>query len=171
MEKTDLFNAYYGEDPDYYSDKMTEYEDGHKFSFNFWAGFFGCFWFFYRKMYVAGTIVMFFTAIETILSYYYILSIDPPVSSLYFHFFQVINFFIFLLIISFLANTVYIKKSILVVKKVLLEHKPEEPDSKDLALLSMKGGVSVAASIIPLAILFVFAIGVSAYLFAYHIYI
>jgi len=53
----------------------------------------------------------------------------------------------------------------------LLEHKPEEPDSKDLALLSMKGGVSVAASIIPLAILFVFAIGVSAYLFAYHIYI
>jgi hypothetical protein len=162
MERIELYEAYFGEDPSYYTDRLEEYEQGHKFTFNFCAGFFGLGWFLYRKMYVGAILLFVFNILEFYVATE-LISFINPIEDLNYHLLKFINLLFCFITVAYLGNYIYIRKSLHVVGKVLSEHKTEEPKRNDLSYLRMKGGVSLTAAAVPLIILFLVIIGVGVY--------
>jgi hypothetical protein len=147
MEKVDLFKAFYTQESKYYADKLDKYEQGTKYTFNFWAGFLGLIWFCYRKLYIQAIVILLLTyilaVVTTILFSFFILDeqiIAPFNNALIW----ILSFFI----LGFVGNTLYIRKSKEVVEDFISKRAIENINITMTAELRQKGGTSMSAALV-----------------------
>lgn len=67
VEDQELYMAYFGNDADYYLERLIKVQNGKRFIFNAYAFFLGIFWFAYRKMFLVVGIFLALLALELIL--------------------------------------------------------------------------------------------------------
>jgi len=146
MDKIDLFRAFYTQSSKYYADKLDKFDNGKKYSFNFWAGFLGIVWFCYRKMYLQGFIIFLVAVFIAIITKLLISLINPnDLSNALYN--QFLNWILSFVILGFLGNVLYIKKSKKVVGEFISKHDLENIDNSKVNILREKGGTSVTAAI------------------------
>ena len=147
MEKVDLFKAFYTQESKYYADKLDKYEQGTKYTFNFWAGFLGLIWFCYRKLYIQAIVILLLTyilaVVTSILFSFFILDeqIIAPFNNAIM---WILSFFI----LGFVGNTLYIKKSKEVVEDFISKREIENINITMTAELRQKGGTSMTAALV-----------------------
>ncbi len=147
MERIDLFRAFFTEESDYYADKLEKYEQGTKYSFNFWAGFLGPVWFCFRKLYVEALVLFLLTFVLSSITAVVLWLIIPneqiivPFSTA---FITIISF----VILGYLGNTLYLKKSKKIVEDFISENDIENINNSLTSELREKGGTSMAAALV-----------------------
>jgi hypothetical protein len=151
MEKIDLFKAYFTQESKYYADKLDRFDQGHKFTFNFEAGFFGLIWFCYRKMYKQALILAFYIFLLGLVAGI-ILSIFNPNDSSNVLYIKIVTWVISFTILGFIGNNLYIMKSKSIVADFLTKYEIDNIDNKVLDKLREKGGTSIQSSLICLGL-------------------
>lgn len=157
MERIDLFKAFYTQESKYYADKLNRYEQGSKYSFNFWAGLLGLIWFCYRKMYVQAIILFLLTFVLGAISGIVLLLFIPD-EQLITSYNNVIIWTLSFVILGFLGNTLYIKKSKKIVEELIARNEIEDIPNSMATELREKGGTSMTAALICVGILTVIQI-------------
>ncbi len=154
MERIDLFRAYFTTESKYYADKLEKFECGRKLSFNPWAGLFGIMWFCYRKLYIES---LFIFVLSYIFSFLVALQLSLFCSDLQTikDWTNVISWFFSFIILGFLGNRLYLRKSVKVVETFISKHKMENMDDVAAQELREKGGTSYTATAICILVLVV----------------
>jgi hypothetical protein len=147
MKRIDLFKAFFTQESKYYIDKLDKFEQGKKYSFNFWAGFLGVIWFCYRKMYIQGLIV-FLSALTLATITGILISLFNPYDESNIQYNQFINWIISFIILGFICNTLYIKKSKKTLDEFISKHDLENFDNSKVNELREKGGTSLIYALI-----------------------
>jgi hypothetical protein len=157
MERIDLFKAYFTQESAYYAQKLEQFNQGKRFTFNFWAGFLGIVWFFYRKMYVQGIIIFFSTFIlATFLAL--VLSLTNPGDTSNNQYNLYITSILSFVILGFLGNNLYIKQSQKIVANFVSKHHLLDHNNLKTNDLRDKGGTSLTAALICFGILIILQI-------------
>jgi hypothetical protein len=159
MEKIDLFKAYFTEESKYYADKLEKYENGNKYTFNLWAGLFGVAWFLYRKMNKQALILFIILFVTTIISTV-ILNIINPNDSSNGIYIQLIIWITSFVIIGFVANKLYIEKSIKMIEAFEKTVVIENVDNTTMNKLRRVGGTSLKNALIFVGIMFIIQIAI-----------
>ena len=154
MERIDLFKAYFTQESSYYTDKLEKFNQGKRFTFNFIAGFLGVIWFFYRKMYIQGIIIFLATFVLAILTAIILSLINPgDISNTQYN--LVITSIISFVILGFIGNTLYIKKSQKIVSDFVSKYHLLNIDNLNTNELREKGGTSYTAALVCAGILII----------------
>ena len=132
--------AYFGKESEYFLEKYKSWD---KFSFSIWIFFFGAHWFLYRKMWFeAIVVILIYVLIERIgntLLETQSFELDNLILA-----FMIIRFSI-TLVIGFIGNNIYLKKTEKKIHKVLSRIPDED---KRIKTLKKIGGVSWAPFIL-----------------------
>jgi hypothetical protein len=152
MERTDLFKAFFTEESKYYSDKLDKYEQGTKYSFNFWAGFLGLIWFSYRRLYVQAIVLLVLTFVLSIITALVLWLIIPD-EQLIAPFNNAIIWTLSFVILGYLGNAMYLKKSKKIVEDFISKNDIENISSSMTSELREKGGTSMTAALVCAGIL------------------
>jgi hypothetical protein len=159
MERIELFKAYFTQESKYYADKLERIEQGKKTTFNFWAGFLGLIWFFYRKMYVQGFIILLSTLFLAFIIGIIIAILNPyDISNVLYN--QIIMWILSFVTLGFIGNRLYINKSRKIISEFILkyDHDLEKIKSSMADELRLKGGTSLSSALICAGILILFQI-------------
>jgi hypothetical protein len=162
MDRKDLIGAYFLTNSKYYLDKFEKFENGEKFTFNFWAGFFGIIWFVYRKMYKQAVIIyllnlvltIFFVLFFPMLIYSNSIRFDNSFRTIY----NLIVYAISFIVLGFISNNLYNQKVKLIVDNFIDNKGLEKLSNSDLDILRLQGGVNMNGAIFISVILFVIQI-------------
>lgn len=142
--------AYFDRQSNYYIDKYREYTSGDKYSFNVAAFFFGFMWFFYRKLWIEGLLIILFVfgsgLIEGVV--YDLFKISQNTQNIIFY----VSSLVFGLLWGFLGNYLYMRKADKAINNVLVATDDEE---QRMHLLSRKGGISLIPIILVLLLIIV----------------
>ena len=152
MERIDLFKAFYTQESKYYADKLDKYEQGAKYSFNFWAGFLGLIWFCYRKLYVQAIVLFLLTFVLATITGIVLWLIIPD-KQLIASYNNAILWTLSFVILGFLGNALYIKKSKKIVEDFISKNEIENIQNSMTSELREKGGTSTTAAIVCVGIL------------------
>ena len=147
MEKIELFRAYFTDEIDYYENQLKKYEKDGICSFNFWAGFFGMTWFVYRRMYVQTFVIAVVLFIFAIISAMFLQIFNPNDSSNETYNFVIIYILSFV-ILGFIGNASYMKKSIKIVDRFSNRYGLENIDQSLKKSLKKQGGIDFISAII-----------------------
>ncbi|GGK56446.1 DUF2628 domain-containing protein [Rufibacter glacialis] len=142
-EYEDYYRAYFGNDADYYLDKLEKYQAGTKITFNIAAFFFGIFWMLYRRMYRQGLLVMVALTAES-----YLLGIviqQYGISDSNAKLLNNISTIAWSVLVGFLGNWLYLRQAQAKVAQAL-----EEEDSEQEAVnrLNAQGSITLIPHII-----------------------
>jgi hypothetical protein len=114
MQKIDLYKEYFTHEKEYYAEKLVDFEQGKKYSFNFWAGFLGLTWFCYRKMYLQSVVIFIITGIFAVVTAIAISIINPfNVGNVLYS--QFVIWPLSFIVLGYLGNYLYLRKSMKVV--------------------------------------------------------
>ncbi len=151
------YRAYFGVDADYYLRKLAQYRAGTKITFNIGAFFFGIFWMLYRKLYVAGIMVIIALTLESYLlgmaiEYYKISDGNAKLLNN-------LSTLFWSLLVGFLGNWLYLRQA-----EAKVNHALEEEDNErdTVARLAYEGNITyiphiiIAALILLLLLIFQF---------------
>jgi len=152
MERIDLFKAFYTQESKYYADKLDKYEQGIKYSFNFWAGFLGLIWFCYRKLYVQAIVLLLLTFVLSILTVLMLWLIIPD-EQIIAPFNKAIIWSLSFVILGYLGNALYLKKSKKIVEDFISKNDIENINNSMTSELREKGGTSMTAALVCAGIL------------------
>lgn len=147
MERLDLFKAYFTQESKYYAEKLEKFENGLRYSFNFWAGFFGLVWFLYRKLYTQAVIIFIVNLVLSIVSKLILSLLNPYDSSNDIYSLLIIGVLSFV-ILGFIGNLLYLGKSIKAIDNFIKQHGIENIDNSMMNKIREKGGTSVASAMI-----------------------
>ena len=147
MDRIDIFKAFFTQDSKYYSGKLEKFEHGEKYSFNFWAGFFGLTWFIYRKMNIQAVVIFFILFVLTLISAVIFQLLNPYDKSngLYT---MLIIWVLSFVILGFIGNNLYLKKSIQAVNNFINENGLENIDNSMINKIRKIGGTSMMNALI-----------------------
>ena len=152
MQKIDLYKEFFTHEREYYAEKLINFEKGEKYSFNFWAGFLGLTWFCYRKMYIQSLVIFIATAIFAIITAVTISIINPfNVGNVLYS--QFVVWPLSFVVLGFLGNYLYLKKSMKVVDEFISTHNPEQTTIERALELRVKGGTSMTSALICVGLL------------------
>ncbi|ELR72028.1 hypothetical protein C900_02023 [Fulvivirga imtechensis AK7] len=143
--------AYFGRQSGYYIEKFEAYTSGDKFSFNIAPFFIGFFWFFYRKLWLEGILIILFILVSGMIEgvIYDLFAVSEDTQTMIFY----VSSFAFGVLWGFVGNYLYIRKADKNIKNVLMATDDEE---ERMYLLTKKGGVSLVPFIILLLLIIVF---------------
>lgn len=146
MEDDKLYAAYFKKDIDYYLNAIERDRNGSTYFFNVYAFFFGIFWFMYRKMYRESCIIILVIVVEGYLEDKFTASMSETAIKVV----SRISTIAIGIIVSMLANAIYIRKA----ENVIGKAKQELTDQEVLiSHLQQKGGVSYRFLIIVLIVI------------------
>ena len=135
MDRLNLYKLFFQENEKYYADQLIKFENGKKCSFNFWAGFFGPTWFIYKKLYKQALIIFIIILLLGAFSTWIQFLINP--TSKLIRVYNIIFIVIpSIIILGYISNNLYIKKSIRVVEKLIKEYGLE--NNNDLIIQKVK---------------------------------
>ncbi len=145
LSETDkeLYKAYFQKNSDYYISQIESYNERGRYSFSVAAFFLGLFWMGYRKMYLHVIIIAAIIFAEGIIEE--TLLQTNTISFNAYGIIDKISTLIWGIVISSIANRLYISKSQRTIKKILNENSNEE---QIMDLIARKGGTSWIAPII-----------------------
>lgn len=140
--------AYFGRQSGYYIEKYQAYRSGDKFSFNIAPFFIGFFWFFYRKLWLEGILVVLFILVSGMIEgvLYELFTVSEDVQTMIFY----ISSFAFGALWGFLGNYFYIRKADKSINNIL---SATDNEIERMYLLTKKGGVSLVPFIILLLLI------------------
>jgi hypothetical protein len=152
MQKIDLYKEYFTHEKEYYAEKLMDFEQGKKYSFNFWAGFLGLTWFCYRKMYVQSVVIFILTGIFAVVTAIAISIINPfNVGNVLYS--QFVIWPLSFIVLGYLGNYLYIKQSMKVVDPYMNNQTTEFADPIKVEEIKKKGGTSMTSALICVALL------------------
>ncbi|MBL6447208.1 DUF2628 domain-containing protein [Fulvivirga sp. 29W222] len=151
MPEERYLQAYFGSQANYYVEKYKAYVAGDKFTFNIAPFFIGFIWFFYRKLWIEGSIIFFFIICSSYVEefIYGLLKVSASVQTTIFY----VSSFVFGMLWAFLGNYLYLKRAEKSINNILSSTHDEE---ERLGQLTKKGGVSLIPFIIILLIIIYF---------------
>lgn len=134
-----LFKAYYHNETAYYIKRLERYLEGKRYSFNIKAFFLSVFYLSYRKMYKWIVIYLLAALIIGVMQSLVFLGFYEQMSQSTLTGINQLFKLIFLLVLAFYANKIYIEESI----RGMIEIKEKTTDHKErLRLAAKKGGVN-----------------------------
>lgn len=141
--------AYFGTQAQYYTEKYRSYLLANKFTFNIAPFFIGFLWFFYRKLWIEGTVILIFTIVLGVVEgfVYDLFAVSESIQTTIFY----VSSFAFGMLWGFTGNYFYLRRSEKSINDVLSTTSDEE---ERVGMLSKKGGVSL----IPFIIILLFII-------------
>jgi hypothetical protein len=145
MEQLDLFKAYFNEETDYYVEKLMRFQNGQKYSFNFWAGFLGIIWLAYRKMYREAGIILVVILLAGFLLRS-VLSSFNPASLSNSRIADTILSIVYFIIIGITGNYLYLSKVNKIVNDYISSNQIEIIGCNHIDELSHKGGTNLFAA-------------------------
>jgi hypothetical protein len=152
MQKIDLYKEYFTHEKEYYAEKLVDFEQGKKYSFNFWAGFLGLTWFCYRKMYLQSVVIFIITGIFAVVTAIAISIINPfNVGNVLYS--QFVIWPLSFIVLGYLGNYLYLRKSMKVVDEYVTNQNLEKADPIKVDELRKKGGTSMTSALICVALL------------------
>jgi hypothetical protein len=152
MQKIDLYKEYFTHEKEYYAEKLVDFVQGKKYSFNFWAGFLGLTWFCYRKMYLQSVVIFIITGIFAVVTAIAISIINPfNVGNVLYS--QFVIWPLSFIVLGYLGNYLYLRKSMKVVDEYVANQNLEKADPIKVDELRKKGGTSMTSALICVALL------------------
>lgn len=156
--QVELFEAFFQKNHSKYLDRLADYRDGKKFTFNVFPFLFGIFWFAYRKMYLESTILFVIIISESLLENFVFLTHMDPASL---RSTSLVVSIAFATVTGFLGNYLYLRKAEKTVAFARENYRSEE-DQK--AFLAEKGGVKLLSPlIVVLLIIFYYVLSEALY--------
>ncbi|ALI99909.1 DUF2628 domain-containing protein [Rufibacter tibetensis] len=144
----EYYRAYFGNDAEYYLQKLEQYREGRKITFNIAAFFFGIFWMLYRRMYKQGLIIMVALTVE---SYLLSLAIQQyGISESDARMLNNISTLFWSTLVGFLGNWLYLKQAQAKVEQALEE---EDQESEIISRLTAEGNITLIPHIIIAALI------------------
>lgn len=145
------YKLYFGKKADYYFDIVTELDSGKRVVFNLFSFLFGLFWMLYRKLYLPLLIVVILIFLESMIEQTILISINAsPVTEAVV---EKISLFIWVSLLGFFGNTMYINQANRKITKILaLNLTIEETDRK----IKKAGGTTLIPHLIIAAIIAAF---------------
>jgi hypothetical protein len=154
MQRIDLYKEFFTHEREYYAEKLTDFEQGKKYSFNFWAGLFGLSWFCYRKMYVQTVIIFIINSIFAVATAIAISIINPFNVGSYLYS-QFVVWPLSFVVLGFLGNYLYLKKSVKIVDPIMVTDISQKPENEKIAEIRAKGGTSMTSALICAVVLII----------------
>jgi hypothetical protein len=147
MQRIDLYKEFFTHEKEYYAEKLVNFEQGKKYSFNFWAGLFGLSWFCYRKMYIQCIIIFIINSIFAVATAIAISIINPFNVGNYLYS-QFVVWPLSFVVLGFLGNYLYLKKSMKIVDQVIMNDNPQKSETLKVAEIREKGGTSMTSALV-----------------------
>jgi hypothetical protein len=154
MQRIDLYKEFFTHEREYYAEKLVNFEEGKKYSFNFWAGLFGLLWFCYRKMYVQTVVIFIINSIFAVATAIAISIINTFNVGNYLYS-QFVVWPLSFVVLGFLGNYLYLKKSIKVVDPIAVSDISKITETEKIAEIRAKGGTSMTSALICAALLII----------------
>lgn len=148
IDNEDYLRAYFVNQSDYYIERYKYYHAGHKFNFSIVIFLCGMFWFLYRKLYVEFGLILavLFTLSITEAMLFDALGISESLQQTYGYILTLVVTFI----ISMTGEYLYLRRADKRIKEVL---DATDNEQERIALLTIKGGVSLIPFIVILLII------------------
>jgi len=148
INQKEIYEAYFGRNVEYYTERLEDYHNGQKTSFSFKAFFLGLFWMTYRKMYGHLFAIMAIILVEGIIVelLYQFDIINEGVYNIE----NMISILLLSGLFGMFANKFYLEKSIKNVETIMAQYNDRETM---LEAAKKKGGVNWVAPFVLLAIL------------------
>ena len=153
MEQLDLFKAYFKEETDYYVEKLMRFQNGQKYSFNFWAGLLGITWFAYRKMYREALIILVVGLLAGFLLISFLSFFNPTTLS-NIRTANTILSIVYFIIIGITGNYLYLSKVNRIVNDYISSNQIEIIGYNHIDELRHKGGTNLFAAGVCFVLLF-----------------
>ena len=141
MNKDQLYSIYFANSRAYFLNKLREFKEGNRYTFNLPSFLLGGVYFFYRKMYKEGVILLILIYTEQILS----LNIATTFNLTFMHDtgYNIFMTFLFATISGFIFNRLYLAKAINVIDNIQIQ---EDEEAKKY--LRKQGGTSIVSTLL-----------------------
>ncbi|WP_370299270.1 DUF2628 domain-containing protein [Roseivirga thermotolerans] len=141
MNKDQLYSIYFANSRGYFLNKLPEFKEGNRYTFNLPSFLLGGVYFFYRKMYKEGVILLILIYTEQILS----LNIATTFNLTFMHDtgYNIFMTFLFATVSGFIFNRLYLAKAIKVIDNIQIQ---EDEEAKKY--LRKQGGTSIVSALL-----------------------